>query len=56
MLKVVLILIVGFAVALFFFDQLFDIVSTPYDTAQEALGEDVTQAAPPTWPAASCST
>lgn len=44
LLKVALILIIGFAVALTFFDPLFDIVYAPYKSAQEALGADVTKA------------
>ncbi len=43
-LKSALFLVVGFAVALFFFDQLFDLVNGPYEKAQVALGADRTQA------------
>ena len=41
--KVALILAVGFAVALVFYDQLFDLVYRPYLQAQKALGSGVTE-------------
>ena len=41
LLKIAVILIVGFAISLFFFDQIFELVLKPYEAAQEALGEDV---------------
>lgn len=44
LLKVALIIIVGLAVSLAFYDQLLSLVYDPYRQAQEALGEDVTQA------------
>ena len=42
-LKIAIILAVGFAVALFFYDQLFDLVYRPYMRAQDALGNHRTQ-------------
>jgi sec-independent protein translocase protein TatC len=44
LLKVALIIVVGLAVSLAFYDQLLDLVYDPYRQAQRALGEDVTQA------------
>jgi sec-independent protein translocase protein TatC len=44
LLRVTIVLAVGFAVSLMFFDQLFDFVSGPYSQAQEAVGADRTQA------------
>ncbi|MDQ4053152.1 MAG: twin-arginine translocase subunit TatC [Actinomycetota bacterium] len=44
LLKVALIIIVGLAVSLAFYDQLLALVYDPYRQAQRALGEDVTQA------------
>lgn len=41
-LKAALVLVVGFIVALFFFDPIFAIVNEPYQQAREALGEDRT--------------
>lgn len=41
--KAALVLAVGFFVALFFYDQLFDLVYTPYLKAQDALGGHRTQ-------------
>lgn len=41
-LKAALVLVVGFVVALFFFDPIFAIVNEPYQQAREALGEDRT--------------
>jgi sec-independent protein translocase protein TatC len=43
-LKSVLVIVVGLVVALFFYDQLLDLVKGPYDQAREAVGEDRTQA------------
>jgi sec-independent protein translocase protein TatC len=42
-LKIALILAIGFVVAIFFYDQLFDLVYKPYLSAQKALGHDKTQ-------------
>ncbi len=44
LLKSALIIIVGLAVSLAFYDQLLSLVYDPYRQAQDALGEDVTQA------------
>jgi sec-independent protein translocase protein TatC len=44
LLKVALIIMLGLAVSLAFYDQLLDLVYDPYRQAQKALGEDVTQA------------
>jgi sec-independent protein translocase protein TatC len=44
LLKVALIIVLGLAVSLAFYDQLLSLVYDPYRQAQEALGEDVTQA------------
>ena len=41
--KVVLILLVGFGCALFFYDQLFDLVYRPYLQVQQSLGREVTE-------------
>ena len=43
-LKVALLLVLGFAAAAVFYDQLLDLVMGPYREAQDALGEDRTQA------------
>lgn len=43
-LKAALILLVGFVVALFFYDQLFELVAKPYLQAQADLGADRTEA------------
>ena len=43
-LKIALILAVGFAVALFFYDRLFDLVANPYFDAKAALGGGRTDA------------
>lgn len=40
-LKIVLVLVVGLVVALFFFDPIFQLILRPYEDAQRALGEDV---------------
>lgn len=45
LLRSVLVLLVALVVALFFFDEIFDLILTPYDDAREALGEDVTTTA-----------
>lgn len=42
-LKIALILAIGFGIALFFNDQLFDLVANPYLHAQRALGGDRTE-------------
>jgi len=39
-LKAALVIVVGFVVALFFYDQLFDLVWDPYMKARDALGKD----------------
>jgi sec-independent protein translocase protein TatC len=44
LLKCAVIILLGLAVSLFFYDQLLSLVYDPYRQAQEALGEDVTQA------------
>jgi sec-independent protein translocase protein TatC len=44
LLKCAVIILLGLAVSLFFYDQLLSLVYDPYREAQEALGEDVTQA------------
>ena len=44
LLKSALIIILGLAVSLAFYDQLLSLVYDPYRQAQDALGEDVTQA------------
>lgn len=44
LLKAAFVLVVGFIVALFFFDPIFAIVNEPYQKAREALGEDRTVA------------
>lgn len=41
LLKIVTVLIVGLVVALFFFDPIFDLVYTPYETAVSNLSEDI---------------
>ncbi|WP_341231101.1 twin-arginine translocase subunit TatC [Nocardioides salarius] len=41
-LKVALTLVLAVAVSLFFFDQLFDLVLGPYNSAREKLGDEVT--------------
>ena len=41
-LKVALILAVGFGIALFFYDQIFELVYRPYNDARQALGDDRT--------------
>lgn len=43
-LRIIVIWIVALIVALFFFDEIFDLVLMPYTDAQEKLGADVTQA------------
>lgn len=43
-LRIIVIWTVALVVALFFFDQIFDLVLMPYTDAQEKLGADVTQA------------
>ncbi len=43
-LKCALLIVVGFGVALFFFDQLFDLVNGPYQQAQDALPGGTTEA------------
>ena len=44
-LKSVTVVLVGTVVALFFFDQIFELILQPYQDAQEALGEDVSTTA-----------
>jgi sec-independent protein translocase protein TatC len=44
LLKSAVIILIGLAVALAFYDQLLSLVYDPYRQAQDALGEDVTQA------------
>jgi sec-independent protein translocase protein TatC len=41
LLKSAVVILLGMVVALFFFDQIFDLVLTPYLSAAEALGADV---------------
>jgi sec-independent protein translocase protein TatC len=41
LLKSVAVIILGMVVSLFFFDQIFQLVLTPYEAAQQALPEDV---------------
>jgi sec-independent protein translocase protein TatC len=41
LLRVVVVLVLGLAVALVFYDQLFDLIYAPYEQAQEALDQDV---------------
>jgi sec-independent protein translocase protein TatC len=43
-LKSALVVVAGLIVALFFYDQLLEVVKGPYDQAREALGEERTQA------------
>lgn len=40
-LKIVMVLVVGLVVSLFFFDPIFQLILGPYQDAQQALGEDV---------------
>jgi sec-independent protein translocase protein TatC len=41
-LKSAVVIVVGVIVSLFFFDEIFNLVLTPYNHAREALGKDVT--------------
>ena len=41
LMKSVLVLLVGLVVALFFYDEIFQLVLTPYETAKEQLGSEV---------------
>jgi sec-independent protein translocase protein TatC len=41
LLKSAVVVLLGLIVSLFFFDQIFQLVLTPYNDAREALGEDV---------------
>jgi sec-independent protein translocase protein TatC len=41
LLKSAVVVLLGLIVALFFFDEIFQLVLTPYEAAQRALGEDV---------------
>ncbi|MEQ6899733.1 twin-arginine translocase subunit TatC [Nocardioides sp. YIM 152588] len=43
-LKCALALVVGFIVAIYFFDPLFDLVNAPYEQARQALGDERTMA------------
>jgi sec-independent protein translocase protein TatC len=42
LLKSAVVVLLGLIVALFFFDEIFQLVLTPYNQARQALGEDVT--------------
>jgi len=42
MLKCAVVIVLGVIVSLFFYDQIFNLVLTPYNQAREALGKDVT--------------
>lgn len=41
LLKCAVVIVLGVVVALFFFDQIFDLVLTPYNDARKAVGKDV---------------
>src|SRR5688500_11262732 len=41
LLKSAVVVLLGLIVSLFFFDQIFQLVLTPYNDARQALGEDV---------------
>jgi sec-independent protein translocase protein TatC len=40
-LKCAVVVLIAFVVSLFFFDQIFDLVLAPYESAQKGVGEDV---------------